>query len=137
MRSLLVGLLCLIALAVPAQAFRTTTEAVGATYSISTSTTTSYSGAFINTSYCDRLFYGVFVKSTNGARAVALYADSASVATTTQYQRSAALGNVGGQSAWYMREATTAANMPVSRFTLSYSSGFTGTVGAYCTHDSE
>jgi hypothetical protein len=133
-RYVLIALALALALVAPADAFQTITERIGVEYSISTSTTTSYNGAFIDKARCDGLFYGVFGKYTNAAAVATIYADTASSVTTTRYQRSAALGTVGGRSTWYMREATAAENMPASRFTLSFPNGFTGTVGTYCTH---
>lgn len=92
-------------------------------------------GSYVATTGCDKIRIGVAGKTTNGTTNALLYADYATSSTSDRYQRSAALGTVGGRGTWFMRDATAAVNMPYTRFVLSYTSGFTGSTEMWCVYN--
>lgn len=132
---LFIAILGVLAAAVPAGAANVVyTTKLGNTNDISTTSGAATTGNIMATGHCDRVFFGVYGKSTNNATGAQIYADALSSTTATKYQRSAALGIVGGKNSWYFREATAVANAPYSRFYLDYAAGFTGSVETWCTH---
>lgn len=131
----ILAILATLIAAAPARAVTTViTKKIGVVNTISKSDGATVTGVFVPTGNCDRLFFGVYGNYNNHATLASLYADTASSATSTRYQRSAALGSVGGKNSWYMREVTVAENLPYTRFYLDYAVGFTGTVDYYCTY---
>lgn len=131
----ILAILGVLAAAVPAGAANVVyTTKLGNTNDISTTSGAATTGSIMATGHCDRVFFGVYGKSTNNATNALIYADALSSATATKYARSASLGTVGGKNSWYWREATAVANAPYSRFYLDYAAGFTGSVETYCTH---
>jgi hypothetical protein len=92
-------------------------------------------GSYVAVSGCDKIRVGVATKTTNGSTNSLLYVDSATSSTSDRYARSAALGTVGGKGQWFMRDATSAINMPYARFVLSYTSGFTGSTEMWCVYN--
>lgn len=88
-------------------------------------------GTMVNRTACEKVYLGVYLKSTNtGTKVVTPYADVSTTSTGTAY-RTASLGAVAGSSVYFWRELTAPASSYI-RPVFAYTTGFTGTTELWC-----